>query len=309
MSSDLTQKGLVYVVLLNWNGWRDTITCLNSLSHLDYPVYNILVVDNGSTDDSAGRLRAVFPDISLLETGINLGFSGGCNAGIRCAFAHGAEYVWLLNNDTTVDSRALQAMIAMAESDERLGAVGSVLYWMKEPNRIQVWGGGWVSFWTGRSGHHYSPVPAHQLHYVTGASLLLRRNALDDIGLLDDNTFFMYWEDVDLCFRLRKRGWRLAVAEDSIILHKQAASTGGNNPTLAFYGARSSLRFFLRHSPLPTWTIAIGTMGRLFKQLLRLQGRQMVAVIKGTCFGGKYKHIRTPYTQEEQHRLTSVNKT
>ncbi|HUY13362.1 MAG TPA: glycosyltransferase family 2 protein [Terriglobia bacterium] len=289
MNVETDQKGLVYIILLNWNGWRDTLACLDSLSRLDYPQYRILVVDNASTDDSVDRIRAAFPNLLIVENRINLGFSGGCNAGIRHALADGADYVWLLNNDTVVDSYALQAMVEVAESEARIGAVGSILHWMREPSRIQVWGGGWVSFWTGRSGHHYFPTTAERLHYLTGASLLLRRSALDDTGLLDDKTFFMYWEDADLCFRLRKRGWRLAVAEESIILHKQAASTGKDSPTLAFHGAQSSLRFFCRHSPFPAWTIAVGTLGRLIKRMLRLQSQQMAAVIKGTWAG-----IRNP---------------
>jgi len=287
MNVETDQKALVYIILLNWNGWQDTVTCLDSLARLDYPRYRILVVDNASTDGSVDRIHAASPNVLILETRTNLGFSGGCNVGIRHAVAQDADYVWLLNNDTVVDSHALQAMVEVAESDGRIGAVGSVLYWMREPSRVQVWGGGWVSFWTGRSGHHYLPVPAERLHYLTGASLLLRRSALDDVGLLDDQTFFMYWEDADICFRLRKRGWRLAVAEKSVVLHKQAASTGKDSPTLVFHGAQSSLRFFRRHSPVPAWTIAVGTVGRLIKRMLRLQSQQMLAVIKGTWNGIK----------------------
>ncbi len=285
MKTEPDRAPLVFIVLLNWNGWRDTIVCLESLQLLEYSCYRILVVDNASTDGSVELIRGAFPNVLLLEAGANLGFSGGCNAGIRHALRRHAEYVWLLNNDTVVDPHALQAMVETAESDRRVGAVGCVLYWMKEPDRVQAWGGGWVSFLTGRSGHHYSPVRAKQLHYLTAASLLLWRGALEDVGLLDDQTFFMYWEDADLCFRLRKRGWRLAVAEKSIVLHKQAASTGEDSPTLAFYGARSSLRFFNRHSPFPAWTIGVGIVGRLLKRLLRLESQHMVAVIKGAWKG------------------------
>lgn len=282
MNRDGNDSALVYVILLNWNGWRDTAACIDSLKRLTYPEYRILVVDNGSTNDSVHRILTAFPDVPILEAGSNLGFAGGCNLGIRHALAQNAVFIWLLNNDTVVEPYSLQAMVEVAEADERTGAVGSVLYWMDEPSRIQAWGGGWVSFWTGRWGHHYLPTPPEKLHYLTGASILIRREALDDVGLLDDQTFFMYWEDTDFCFRLREKGWKLAVSEKSKIFHKQAASTGKSSPLLAFYGAKSSLKFFLRHSPFPLWTIAFGTVGRLFKRTIRLQSGQMKAVLKGT---------------------------
>jgi GT2 family glycosyltransferase len=114
---------------------------LSSLEFLDYPDYKVIVVDNGSTDNSVAEIRKAHPQITLLETGRNLGFAGGNNVGIRYALEQGADYVWLLNNDTKADPHALTAMVEVAESDPRIGAVGSVLYYMDEPERVQAWGG------------------------------------------------------------------------------------------------------------------------------------------------------------------------
>lgn len=278
---------LVYIVLVNWNGWQETAECLRSLERQDYSCSQTIVVDNASSDESARSIGTLFPQIHLFLNPRNLGFSGGCNVGIREAIARGAEYVWLLNNDTKVDPKALRALVDMAESDDRIGAVGSVLYWMDQPSRVQVWGGGWVSFWTGRSGHHSASVPEKLLHYITGASMLIRTSALQHVGLLDEQAFFMYWEDTDLCFRLRRRGWRLAVAQGSVILHKQLASTGRDSPSLAFFGAKSSLRFFRRYSPCPAWTLTMGIAGRVLKQLLRRERQQLLAVIRGTREGAR----------------------
>ena len=130
-----SSQPLVSIILLNWHGWRDTIACLDSLVSQDYNDYRVLVVDNGSTDDSVARIRAAHPEIPIMETGRNLGFSGGCNVGVRRALEDGADYVWLLNNDTTVDPQALSAMVAVAEADPRVGAVGSVLYGYGRQNR------------------------------------------------------------------------------------------------------------------------------------------------------------------------------
>src|SRR2546425_7090973 len=143
----------VAIIVLNWNGWRDTVQCLTSLKKLSYPNVRIVVVDNRSTDDSVSQIRQAFPDEAIIEVEKNLGFAGGCNVGIRHALEAGAEYVWLLNNDTTVDARALGAMVEMADADAKLGAVGSAIYSTAEAIRLLAWGGGYINFWLGRSRH------------------------------------------------------------------------------------------------------------------------------------------------------------
>lgn len=135
----------VDVVVLNWNGWQDTIACLASLQRQDYPHFNLLVVDNGSTDGSVGQIKQAMPAVELLQTGANLGFGGGCNAGIQLAMARGADYVWLINSDATVDPGALSALVRMADQNPMLGAVGSVLYEANQHDQIQLWGGGTVN--------------------------------------------------------------------------------------------------------------------------------------------------------------------
>jgi GT2 family glycosyltransferase len=279
----------VYIILLNWHGWRDTIACLDSLVSLDYNDYRVLVVDNGSTDDSVARIRAAHPDVPLIETGRNRGFSGGCNVGIRTALEDGAEYVWLLNNDTTVDPHALSALVAVADTDPRVGAVGSALYYFDDPKQIQAWGGGSVSFWTGRSRHHLNPVPPENLHFLTAASVLLRCNALEQVGLLDEDSFFMYWEDTDLSYRLRQAGWLLSVSDQSIVFHKESASVGKGSPIQDYYFNESAVRFFLRHAHYSKWPIFIGVMGRLSKRFLRGDISGFISTLRGAYAGLRKK--------------------
>jgi len=283
----------VYIILLNWHGWQDTIVCLDSLASLDYPNYRVLVVDNGSTDDSVTRIRAAHPEVSIMETGRNLGFSGGCNVGMRRALQEGADYIWLLNNDTIVDPRALSAMVAAAEADSRVGAVGSVIYHLDRPKHIQAWGGGKVLFLSGRARSYLCPVSSTELYYLTAASILIRRRALEECGLLDENTFFMYWEDTDYSFRLRKAGWHLAVAEQSIVLHREHAATGKGSPLLDYYFTESAARFFRRYAPIAAWSISIGTLGRLGKRILRGNPPGFVAVLRGTYAGLKRSTTKT----------------
>lgn len=275
----------VYIILLNWHGWRDTIACLDSLLSLDYDDYRVLVVENGSTDDSVERIRAAHPEVPLIETGRNLGFSGGCNVGIRRAMEDGADYVWLLNNDTKAEPNALKAMVSVAEANPKVGAVGSVLYYLDHPDQIQAWGGGTISFLTGRSHHFLERVSDDKLHFLTGASLLLRRSTLDQVGLLDEKNFFMYWEDSDLSFRLRKFGWSLAVAHQSIVFHREHASTCKGSPLLDFYFNESAVIFFRRYAFIAVWPTLIGTVGRLGKRVLRGNLSGFIATLRGT-YGG-----------------------
>lgn len=277
-------KPRVYVLLLNWNGWRDTLECLASLQHLEYDNFSVVVLDNGSTDDSVKRIQEAFPSVILIENGQNRGFAAGNNVGIQYALERGGDYIWLLNNDTIVDPNALSALVEMAESNPRLGAVGSVLYYLEEPGRVQAWGGGWVSLVFGTAMHFTSPVSRERIGYLTGASILIRRAALEHVGYLDEG-FFMYWEDVDYCFRLRKAGWQLAVAGESRVLHKESSSVSGRSPARDLLAGISAVRFFRRHAPVPILPLVLGAGVRVTKRLLAGRFEHAWAVIAGLSRG------------------------
>ena len=285
MNHKSTKKPAVSIILLNWHGWRDTIACLDSLVSLDYSNYCVLVVDNGSTDDSVVNIRAKYPNVPIIETGRNLGFSGGCNVGIRLAMEEGADYVWLLNNDTTVDNHALSAMIIEAEVDNKIGAIGSVINHMDSPDKIQAWGGGWVNLFTGRAGHYLNSTPNKEIHYITGTSILIKCKALDHVGLLDEKNFFMYWEDIDLSFRLKKSGFNIYVAENSRVLHRESSSVGKHSPQLDYYYNESAVRFFKKSVVLPIWPIFIGASGRIAKRVVQRNKERIIATISGTFAG------------------------
>lgn len=268
----------IAVVVLNWNGWRDTLACIASLETLNAESFSIILVDNGSTDGSVEHFQRELPGIALLQTGANLGFGGGCNVGILHAVALGAEYIWLVNSDATVDADALAALVQVADSNPKLGAVGSVLFDADAPNRVQLWGGGRVNLWLGRSNHCLAP---QRLDFVSGASLLLRRVALEQVGLFDSAQFFMYWEDTDLGFRLRQAGWQLAVAAGSKIWHKQSASLGMGNPLLDEYATRSCVRFLKRHAPMPWISVHLMLIRMVVKRILVGRPDRLSAVLRG----------------------------
>lgn len=264
MSVDLPFRK-VAIVVLNWNGGDDTIACLDSLAGLDYPEIAVIVVDNGSADDSVARIRAAKPQVRMIETGENLGFGGGCNVGMRAAIADGADYVWLINNDATVATDALTELVHVAEKDERIGAVGSVIFDQGQRDRVQLWGGGKVNLWTGASRHRRTPG---RVDFISGASALIRSRALKEVGFFDDASFFMYWEDTDLGFRLRKGGWKLAVAEKSRVWHEESSSLGRGSPKLIEYFTRSAVAFLRKHAALPVVPIAVNLVGRTAKLVL-----------------------------------------
>ena len=268
----------VAIVVLNWNGWQDTLACIASLQALTGPDYRIVLVDNGSTDGSVEHFQQVLSYVELLQTGVNLGFGGGCNVGIRHAMAQRAEFIWLINSDATVDPNALTALVRVANQNPAVGAVGSVLFDSDTVDQIQLWGGGRVGLWLGRSVHCTAPG---YIDFVSGASVLLRTKALEQVGVFDEAKFFMYWEDTDLGFRLRKSGWKLGVADDSIIWHKQSTSLGMGNPLLDEYATRSCVRFLRRHAPIPVVSVGLMLVRMVIKRILVGRLDRLRAVLRG----------------------------
>jgi len=268
----------VAIVVLNWNGWQDTLACIASLQATTYADFRIVLVDNSSTDGSVDHFQRALPSVELLQTGANLGFGGGCNVGIRHALAQGAEFVWLINSDATVDPGALSALVRVADQNPLAGAIGSVLFDADAVTRVQLWGGGRVGLWLGRSVHRQAPGP---IDFVSGASVLLRSAALKQVGQFDEASFFMYWEDTDLGFRLRKAGWKLAVAEDSKIWHKQSTSLGLGNPLLDEYATRSCVRFLRRHAPIPLVSVGLMLVRMVVKRILIGRPDRLRAVLRG----------------------------
>jgi GT2 family glycosyltransferase len=270
----------VTCIVLNWNGWQDTINCVAALKRSTYADLTILIVDNGSTNDSIVRIRDVYPEILLIESGKNRGFAGGNNLGIRYALTRGADYIWLLNNDTQPDANALTALVSKALSDRRIGAVASICYYADDPSRVEAWGGARVNLWLGYGRNSTTQRPDDWFDSLNGTSMLVSRLAMQHAGLLDEG-FFLYWEDTEFCLRLRKNGWRIAAAPDSRVLHKVNASTGGNRIVLDRYQTASGLRLLKLHSPVPRLASPLFMTVRFVRRLLRLQFARCRSVWEG----------------------------
>ena len=285
---DLDRNPHVVCVILNWNGWQDTIACLEALKECTYPNKTIVVVDNASTNDSVVKIRAADSNIVLLESLANLGFAGGNNIGIRYALAHSAEYIWLLNNDTKPAPDALSALVEKAMSDKHIGAVASVCYYIDKPEDVQIWAGGRAYLWIGYT--PYSTKPHHDawFHWLNGTSLLVSGRAFQNAGLLDEG-FFLYCEDSEFCLRLRKTGWKLAAAPDSRVLHKVSASTGGSKLLFDQYSTASGLRILRLHSPAPYMAMPLFIFIRFSMRIIRFQHSRCASV-----WAGVRDYFRTP---------------
>jgi GT2 family glycosyltransferase len=266
---------LVYCIVLNWNGWEDTNACLAALREQDYAKLSVVVVDNASTDGSVERITSAFPSVRLIRNQSNCGFSAGNNVGIRIALQEGADYVWLLNNDTAFPSDTATKLVAKAVSDPSVGEVGSVFYHMSAPELLQVWGGATLPSW-----RMYSPrIVTSPCHFgkdraLMAASVLLRRSTLVQVGLLDE-AFFADFEDSDLSFRVRKAGWKLAVAEDTRILHKGGASFARSDTARKKFSIASQYRFIRKHARFPTIMVLLWVSFEVLKQIRKWDWRAL----------------------------------
>lgn len=287
---------MVVCVVLNWNGWRDTVPCLHALFAQDYPALQVLVVDNASTDDSVQRLRESFPALELVESPVNGGFASGCNLGTRLALERGADFVWLLNNDTVAPPDTVAKLVA-AGSGARTGMVGTVLYYAHDPARVQAFGGGSIARWIGFGAHFRKPTRLGPDSYLTFASVLLRSELLQAVGLLDEG-FFMYFEDADLCFRARAAGWQLVVATDTAVLHKEGGSAlSHGSPRADRMVTAAGLRFLGRYGHPPALAQLFYVLSRLGRRAARLQFTAMRAVLRGVR---DWRHNRPRAFEEER---------
>lgn len=246
----------ITLLILNWNRKEDTLKCLASLQGLNYHNYELVMIDNGSTDGSSQAIRKSFPDVKIIRNSENLGFSQGNNIGIEYALKKGTDYICLLNNDTVADKDFLLPLIQISQKDDRIGILGSRIYFYQHPRLI--WSEGIrVNGQTGRVTTPYHRKLESEVGKgikewdgVSGAALLIKKTVIEEIGELDPD-FFMYYEDVDWCLRTRKQGFRVVTVPTSRVWHKVSLSLGeGTSPIIIYYLIRNQLLFTNKNLPL-----------------------------------------------------------
>ena len=240
----------VFICILNWNGLQDTLECLDSLSIMDYSNFEIIVVDNGSKDDSVAVIKKNWANVTLIENKKNVGYAEGNNIAISHAIKHGAQYLWLLNNDTIVEKDALSLLVDAAEKHPDIGLMSPVIYYYHHPDEVQFEGNDadWSDFCLTknkmdlRDSKNMIVSPS-----VWGTALLIKRVVIDKIGFLDPK-YFAYAEDNDYSMRAVKAGFTNIILKSSKIYHKDSRSLSGqNSPHKFFLRTRNMYLFRMKY--------------------------------------------------------------
>ena len=258
----------VYISILNWNGLKDTLECLVSVFKLDYPNFEVIVVDNGSTDDSVEVIEKTYPQVTLIRNKENLGFTGGNNIAMHYAMDHLADYIWLLNNDTTVEPDTLTKLVTEAEQSSDIGLVSPVIYYYDEPEKVQFCDSyvDWVNqiiVYPEYKNRHISDIHDNfkcgENTCLWGTALLIKRNVVEKIGYLDEG-YFAYWEDTDYSIRALKMGYRNVICASAKVLHKTALPDAGSlrrSAQFFYYTTRNryilAIKFFKSRGMLSFW--------------------------------------------------------
>jgi GT2 family glycosyltransferase len=350
----------VAVVLLNWNGWRDTVECLESVFRSAYSNFHVVVCDNASSDNSLAHIKAwaegtcdvwsppenllraySFPPIqkpisfqeytrqqaesgggkmsdagaiklTLIQTGANRGFAGGNNVALRYVMARNdTEFIWLLNSDTVVQPDALRALVEKMMSDgvmsdgvmsdgvmsdgvmseDRVGMCGSTLFYYHEPTVIQTLGGGTFSHRLALPKHigAQKTVSNHKesfaqltepLDYVMGASMMVSKKFLCDVGLMSE-AYFLYYEEIDWATRAKGK-FRLGYAPESVVYHKSGQSVGNTSETWSatsvYYMTRSRILFSKKFYPRYTVWVYLHLMLSMVNQFRKGKWSQAKAI-------------------------------
>jgi GT2 family glycosyltransferase len=232
------------IVLVNWNSYEDTAVCLRSLAAMTYPNAEIIVVDNGSKDDSLAKLRSEFPSITYIPSKENTGFTGGNNLGIDHALEAGCDHVLLLNNDTIVLPGFLEPLVERLESNPKIAAASGKIYYAPQTRGGEdkiIWYAGCYRKW--HMGYHHYGVEekdtgkfetAKEIPYASGCLMLLRGSVIRKIGVLSSE-YFIYWEEADWCHRARDAGYICMYEPKSVIYHNFTSAALGYETAFHMY--------------------------------------------------------------------------
>lgn len=293
----------VAIILVNWNGLMVTKQCLDTLRSIQYRSFQVIVVDNASSDGSADILRNEYPEVVVISAGSNLGFAGGNNLGFRYAFQYKFSYILMLNNDTIVEADFLDHLVSYMDTHPEVGAIQPRIHF--EHDRSLIWNGGskhavWPGFLYTEDVHRKPSKSALQLKkvdWITGCAFLIRTSVLQQTGLLAEN-MFMYSEDVDLSMRIKALGYTLIYHPQAVIYHIAGMSNktttkgkeGYVHPLVHYYNQRNRLWILKKYTPsyaIPTVVICNFFYIILIIGYFALRGRfnKLKAVLKAVKDG------------------------
>lgn len=257
----------VAVVVVNWNGRGVLRDCFASLQDADYPRLRLIMVDNGSVDESVAWTRRRYPQVEIIEAGRNLRWAAGNNLALARLLAEGfAGCVLLLNNDTMVPQGSMQPLVrGLLDCPQAWAATPRICY-ADDPARTWYDGGviGRYSGWVRHNGIRRLagrlPAKPHFTDYGTGCALLLGPGVLQRVGLLDES-FYFYAEDADYSLRIRRAGGRILHVPRALVLHKVSATLGDYGPRRVWLRTRSHIRLLGKHWPWRLWPLLAVSQG------------------------------------------------
>jgi GT2 family glycosyltransferase len=294
------------VVIPHWNGKQYLETCLDALLKQTYAPIEIIIVDNASEDGSQAYIREHYPQVTLIELPENRGFTGACNAGMEAAKG---DYVCLLNNDTEVDAGWAEAVVDAFKRHPQAGMVASKMLLFDKRDHIHTAGDGFSTdgrpfnrgVWEKDEGQYDEEA---YVFSACGGSSVYRRALIDDIGLLDDDFFFLM-EDVDYAWRAQLAGWQALYTPHAIVYHHLSATGGGK--TASFYDGRNSIYLLVKDIPNDVWR-KYG--GKIIKKQFKLawdalrawRGEAARAHLRGMLVGAS--HIPRMWRKRKQVQAT-----
>lgn len=241
----MNEYASVAVIIVNYNGFEDTMECISSLRKITYPNYKIYVIDNASSKSPGPETEMYIKENSeYIQLDTNIGFSGGNNVGIKKALEEGFEFILLLNNDTVVSEDFLDTLVDKFNGKEKIGLVTCKTYYYDDPEEPWYCGGE-INFETGLCRHYTSAENGNKdtdedLTFASGCIMLLSQSMIRNVGLMRED-YFLYCEDTDYCARILNAGFKILYTPQTHIYHKVSASTGNKSPLNQYYYVRNSL--------------------------------------------------------------------
>lgn len=240
---------LVSIITVNYNQTEVTCALLESLNKISYPNFEVIVVDNHSTEDDPKKIKQLFPNIIFIENPINYGFAAGNNYGLMKARG---EYILLLNNDIEVPAHFMEPLIEKLEQNPGIGAVSPKIKFYYQPDTIQYAGytpiakvtmrNASIGYWEKDRGQYDED---HETAYAHGAAMMVPMRVVKEIGLMS-YIFFLYYEEADWCVRIKKAGYKIYYVGNSYVLHKESVSTGKLSALKIYYQNRNRIVFMRR---------------------------------------------------------------
>lgn len=241
----------VTIITVNYNQVALTCALLESLKKVSYPNVEVVVVDNGSPEDATPVITTNYPEVIFIRSNENLGFAGGNNLGIK---ASTGKYLLFLNNDTEVDPGFLEPLVELFESNPKAGAASSKLIYYNSDNIIQYVGSTSLNPFTGRNkrvGFMEKDMGQHdqlkETDLAHGAAMMVPRSVIEKAGLMAD-FFFLYYEEIDWCERIKKAGYKIYVVPASKVYHKESMSVGKKSTLKTYYMTRNRVLFMRRNT-------------------------------------------------------------